>query len=77
MQTRVGEVLILKLVEAHSSNHETVLYKVESENFEGERYNNPVIEGTFLEVEIMRNFRVTKKSEYQTEELDPQPKENA
>lgn len=77
MQTKAGDVLILKLVEAHTSHHETVLYKVETENFEGDNYNRPVIEGTFIEVEVMRNFRVTKKSEYLTEELDPKTKKNS
>lgn len=75
MQTRVGEVLILRLVEARSSNHETVLYKVESENFEGKKYNNPVISGRFIEVEIMRNFRVSEKKSLQIEELDAEVKE--
>lgn len=77
MQTKTGDVLILKLVEARNSPNETVLYKVETENFKGDKYSKPVIEGTFIEVEVMRNFRVTKKSEYLTEELDPKPEENS
>ncbi len=71
MKTEVGDVLILKLVNAESGSQETVLYKEESANFKGDKYNMPVIEGTFIEVEVMRNFRVKKSTTFDIQEMDP------
>ncbi len=74
MQTKTGGVIILKLVKADTGSHQPITYKVVTEHFDGRKYNNPVLEGTFIEVEIMRNFRVRKQEKFLVEELDPQEK---
>ncbi len=71
MKTAVGEVVILKQVRVTKGSHEPIMYKVVTENFKGDQYNNPEVTGRFIEVEVMRNFRVSKKEEFSIEELDP------
>ena len=71
MKTAVEKVLILKLVQVNKGAHESTMYKDVTESFDGRKYNNPEVEGRFLEVEVMRNFLVSKKEEFVIEELDP------
>jgi len=72
MSTAVEKVLILKCVQVTKGAHEATMYKDVTEHFVGDRYNNPETIGRFIEVEVMRNFRVSKKEEFTIEELDPE-----
>jgi hypothetical protein len=72
MATKLGNVLILKVMRDLEGDdvHTGVRYRDVTEDFKGSRYERPVLEGRFIEVEVMRNFRVTESKKMHVEELD-------
>lgn len=69
--TKVGSVLILRRIPITLGETPSyVQYENVTSEFQGDNYNSPSLEGTFIEVEVMRNFRVASKSELTIDELD-------
>lgn len=72
MHSNVGKVLIFKQIDVGGVEEGTGWRDVTDE-FEGASYNQPRITGRFIEVEVIRNFRVTETRELSLEELDRDP----